>query len=962
MSAGRNRLSPNGPTPPTLIGRATLVAALRTLVQDVTDGRGGSALIVGEAGIGKTTVLTAVAGIGAALGCQVLSATADELDREFPLRLVDAALRSRGLTRPRMTVAGRAGLWSPSSGDPVLAGVEAALEQLDGLTRSGPAVLLVDDLQWADDASLLVLDRVSQASLQQPLLLVGAYRTTAGRPRLAELRRSMARRSATILTVDPLAPDEALVLAAHHAGGPPGPSLRQWVESAAGNPLFIREVVDALDRHGQLRKSATAVEVAPGSPSVPVIVSLRDVIAERLVSLDERTLDALRLAAAIGPDFTPAELGEISGMVPAALLAAMRESIASGVVEEAGDRLRFRHGLIRESLYESVPAAMRSAVHLDAARTLAGAGAPAPAVAVHLLHLAGDLPPWACEWLENDGAGLVYEAPGIAIRLVRAAQLGGEAAPERSENLNVLLARARFQLGALAEAAISAERVLKRTTDPGRAAEMVWIQAYAALRATEYRAAIQALQAGRSEWQLDEVWAVRLRTLHALVLGQSGDVDGGADLASEALDAARSAGDPFAIGHALFVLAWTASVRGSSQRMVEYIDAALEALSGEPAAADLRILLLANRGLGLAALGRSEEAMESYEIARAAAERSGSARLGLITMSVGCAHFENGRWDEALRDLGAALESADAPMFQLATSHGISAFIHAHRGDAEAAGRHLAAMDGVGVPVPGYLVWSWLARAALAERRGDTADALSCLEHALDSGPIYWYVCLPDILRLGPGTRPDLVSRALGLLSEPIDADSEPLVQAGWQQARATAARDAQAVLSGAERFADVPWCHAVSLETAADLIAASDPGRARRLLGEAVARYESLGARADVDRAEARLRAHGVRLGVRGGRRRPKTGWAALTPAEARVADLVAQGLTNHDIARRLFLSHRTVQSHVSRVLAKLDVPTRSGIARIATGPGRATGPDTPPAGRTGRVGSAADADDHVT
>ncbi|WP_194915294.1 ATP-binding protein [Catenulispora rubra] len=918
---------------PKIVGRSETVAELRALLDAVVTGRGGGALLEGEAGIGKSTVLSVVAGAAAEAGCQVLTATADELDREFPLHVIDVALRSKGLARPRPTAGDGSGLWSPSSGDPVLAGVEAALEQLDGLSRFGPTVLLVDDLQWADDASLLVLDRLSQASVQQPVLVIGAYRTTAGRERLAGLRRSMIRRSARILALGPLAAGDAVTLAAIHAGGRPGRGLRQWVESTAGNPLFIREVVDALDRHGYLRSADGVVEVVPDSPSAPVVLSLLDVIAERLVTLTEQTQDALRLAAVIGPEFGSAELGEISGMTPTSLLAALREAIGSGVVEEVGERLRFRHGLIRESLYESVPASLRSSAHLDAARAVARTGAQASAVAVHLLHMEGDLPPWASEWLVNDGASLVYDVPGVAIRLIRAAQIGAEPDPARWENLNVGLARARFQLGSLADAAAAAERVLERTTDPDHAAEMAWIKAYAALRATDYDVAVETIKTGRSKWRLGEVWVIRLRTLHALVLANSGDIDGGAELATQTLKAARAVADPFAVGHALFVLSWTESVRGNAGQMIDYIDAALEALSAERSATDLKILLLANRGMGLFAVGRGSEAMESYEIARGLAERSGSARLSMISMSVGCAHFESGDWDEALRDLATALETKEAPWFQFATCHGVSATIHAHRGDAKAAQGQLSALDEIGepaAPVPSYRAWVWLARAALAEQRGDLAEAVAHLELALDCGPVYWYMSMPGILRLGPQERPDLVAKVLDLVAVPLDADTEPLIRAGAEQARATAAGDAEAVLAAAERFGGLPWSRAVSLETAAELFAADDVERARGLLVEAMGLYEALGARVDMDRAEARLRACGIRLGVRGARRRPKTGLAALTTAEERVAKLVAEGLTNPDIADRLFLSRRTVQSHVSRVLAKLDVPSRSGIALI--------------------------------
>jgi DNA-binding CsgD family transcriptional regulator len=113
-------------------------------------------------------------------------------------------------------------------------------------------------------------------------------------------------------------------------------------------------------------------------------------------------------------------------------------------------------------------------------------------------------------------------------------------------------------------------------------------------------------------------------------------------------------------------------------------------------------------------------------------------------------------------------------------------------------------------------------------------------------------------------------------------------------------------------------------------LAAAGDVPRARAALGDAVRWYAHLGATWDVRRADARLRAHGVRRGPRSLHRRPATGWSALTPTERRVADLVAAGRSNPDIAAELVISRRTVQTHVSHILRKLALTTRTDISPI--------------------------------
>jgi DNA-binding CsgD family transcriptional regulator len=103
-------------------------------------------------------------------------------------------------------------------------------------------------------------------------------------------------------------------------------------------------------------------------------------------------------------------------------------------------------------------------------------------------------------------------------------------------------------------------------------------------------------------------------------------------------------------------------------------------------------------------------------------------------------------------------------------------------------------------------------------------------------------------------------------------------------------------------------------------------------LLAQALAGYESLEAGRDTARAEARLRDLGVRRGRRGARRRPPTGWESLTPTEHRVVDLVVEGLSNPKIGERLFISRRTVQTHLAHVFTKLGISSRTQLAAEAT------------------------------
>ena len=122
---------------------------------------------------------------------------------------------------------------------------------------------------------------------------------------------------------------------------------------------------------------------------------------------------------------------------------------------------------------------------------------------------------------------------------------------------------------------------------------------------------------------------------------------------------------------------------------------------------------------------------------------------------------------------------------------------------------------------------------------------------------------------------------------------------------------------------------HASACEdAAAGLVAAGRPADAVPLLVEAHDRYEAAGARSWANRTAAALRGLGVRRGTRGGRRRPPHGWDSLTPSEQAVSRLVAEGLTNREVADRLFVSPHTVNTHLRHAFEKLAVPTRTALA----------------------------------
>jgi DNA-binding NarL/FixJ family response regulator len=161
-----------------------------------------------------------------------------------------------------------------------------------------------------------------------------------------------------------------------------------------------------------------------------------------------------------------------------------------------------------------------------------------------------------------------------------------------------------------------------------------------------------------------------------------------------------------------------------------------------------------------------------------------------------------------------------------------------------------------------------------------------------------------------------------------------PHRQANALYCRGLLDQDATRLLEAAERYGDAcqPLLSAKALEAAAgDFVRAGDRGQARAAFTRAVEIYTSLGAATDVARLRTRFSAHGIRRGPHAKHRQARSGWDSLTPTETKIAALVQEGLSNPEIAAKLFLSRRTVATHVSHILKKLDVHSRIDIAREA-------------------------------
>ncbi|MFG2940424.1 ATP-binding protein [Streptomyces sp. NPDC048282] len=940
-----------------MIGREAERAILDSLVSDVAAGRGGCLLIEGEPGIGKSALLAHALAKARAAGCEVSAGQCDELGRRLPLSVMTRLLGvEAGSSDPRRAEAAlaleqpqQAAGWTMRllAGDPVVAATEQLLVLVDRLCTTGPLVLAVEDLHWADEASLLMWRRLCRASVQLPLLVIGTCRPAPGRAELEPLRRDLRSRGGQSVSLDRLTEAGVAELTGLLARGVPGPVLTERLRSAAGNPLYVRELLDALARVGALRSTEGRVELTAAGRDVEKLTELRDVIADRLAGLSADAQEALRAASLLGPEFSVRDLGAAVGRGAGSLLTVVEEALGAAVLESAGSRLRFRHGLLKEVLYEAMPPALRTEFLRRAAQELMASGAPVERVAELILPVLETAEDREWEWLADNAERLVVRAPIAAAELLEHAVRQAGPDDPRLPLLTAQLAALYFRMGPLDRAEELARTVLRQTADPELTGRVRWLLSTIGMRTGRYEAVVENWRAATADPRVGPVWRARLLALVALARHLLGQI-GRARLAmAEALDEGRKLGDPTAVGYALHAASVIRSWHGDQAGALALNDEALAEVGHDPDLVDLRLILLGKRVTDLDGVDRLQEAEEALTQARTLAERVGATRLSMTLVQGAERYYEHGRWDDALAVLD---EVTDLPPLWRLARRGLRALISAHRGrwqetaallDAPVAGK----APGQGPVAAAHLL---LARGLVAEREGRLSEAVGTLTELL--GDTYAHDVgnhpewLPALVRLALAAD-DLQTATAAALAARQAADRRP-------RPRTTAAADWCAGLLdqdpvrlraavGYHRAADrQPDLGNVLEDLAVVQAATGDLDAARVSFGESLAVRAELGADWDARRAAARLRPWGVRAGSRAPHARPSFGWDALTATERRVADLVAQGLSNPDIATRLLLSRRTVETHVSHILTKLQVRSRREVGTTARadsgGPGR--------------------------
>lgn len=887
--------------------------------------RGVSMSIEGTPGMGKSHLGWSVAERARALGARVVTARGRERLSRNSFGVVDELVGGTATAR-----------------DPG----DAAFEQIDAWAGQGPVLCWVDDLQWVDSASLTVLRRLAWAGRDLPLVLLLAGRSAPGREAVALVTRSVDHR----VVLPPMTDMAVEVLARGQLGGWPGPRLRRHLQRCRGNPLFVTDVLAGLTTSGRVGPAGRdRVDLIGPPPSAGA--GLQTQLDGHLRQVGETSRELLAALAAWGTPASRQELADLLYVTPSAIGTAVEAALASGVVQwsdggvngvaGAGTepRLQFVHDLYAERALALLDPAVLRSTHRRAATLRATAGDGAAVVAGHLL-LADDPAGDPDEDLVTALRAAVVQAgewaPAVRAELLGDLQAVGPVAT--GDEVAVERAQALYASGQQERSVEMAARHLAVTTDRGTAAALQTVVLRALINRADTVAAGRAIEATLAVPGLPDGVRRQLGQLRCWVRVLAGERARARAELGPLLDEAVAAGDVDVEYGLLTSLAILEYLDARPRDALDLVDRQSTLTLSEPGVESQGSALIWPPLFQLYADGVDTALRGSL-----AARRTGAA-LGARWLepfhsfvAAGIAATA-GNWDDAAVEGDTGLERAEEiGTGWISLAVGERAVLDVRCGHRDEARRRLADLAATG------FTWQFgspdpaLAQLLILEAGGAGAQAAAAARElwatAETAGPLWMLRAAPDVARIAlTGWDPDLARRVaqdvarLSVAQTPILAPVVDLV-GGMADGSVDRLRDAAAA---AVAVANVPLAAAAHEEVAVAAGAAGRPDIARAALDLALGTYRSMGAATDVDRAAARLRALGIRRGSRAAHRVDPGGPASLTATERRVTGLVRDGLTNPEIAARLFVSPRTVQTHVSHILAKLGVRSRVEVARM--------------------------------
>ncbi len=336
--------------------------------------------------------------------------------------------------------------------------VEEIVDLVETLSAERPVLLVAEDIHWADSASLLAILSVTRQLPLAALLVVVTARPSPLPAEVVRLLDDLAAGGARTLRLQPLKPDEVAVLAADMLGASPGPALTAMLAKAGGNPLWAVAMLRSLADGGMLRRVGDCVE--PTTFELPA--SLSDLVVRRLRHLPTATLELLQVTAVLGDAVSLRDVATVARRPPAEVVGQLRDAFEAQLLDEADDRVVFRHQLVHDAIYQHVPPPARRLLHREAAVALMAAGADHLDVADHLMLGAERGDEQAVGWLRDAARDASGQAPLVTVELLLRAEA---LLPDGHRDVDLVASeviQALLRAGRVSEASARAEAMLAR--------------------------------------------------------------------------------------------------------------------------------------------------------------------------------------------------------------------------------------------------------------------------------------------------------------------------------------------------------------------------------------------------------------------------------------------------------------------------------------------------------------------
>ncbi|GGZ21288.1 helix-turn-helix transcriptional regulator [Streptomyces poonensis] len=937
-----------------LLERDHEIGLLRSALSRVRSGDGGLVMIEGARGLGKSSLLEFLRTEAEAQDCHVVRARGSEFEREFSWAVVRQLFdRCPGEAVGRLTdevptaepadmaaaLLNRVplGAWAvptPQEGEGLHSVLHGLYRLCRALSSGQPLLLLVDDAQWADIASLRFLSYLVNRLEGNSILVVLANTHAEHDATQDLLMAACASPLATFTRLAPLSEDGVRRMITTRLGRDAHARvIRTCFELTEGNPLHLRELLDEMSGRGmEPDESALA--------GIPLLTPARVTweIRRRVSRLPANAVALARAVAVLDARADPQHSAHVAGLGEA------EASEAAGCLRDAevlraGVPYRFQRPVLRQVVYAQMPARDRSAAHRRSARSLQAAGALAAEVAEHVLRTDPAADPWAADVLSSAALDAMKEGdPRTAIHYLRRALAEP---PSADSHLAALADLGAAELRAHDPSAVaSLEEALRRTAEPGSRCRIRVELGLALAASGRFEEALVALDRDPGDTtteSADGVSAGPARTVTAIV----------SRLAPQPVHGPAGPLPAPLAGDLRCHAAVEALCRGVPARRVRRIAASALRATASGTAHDMG---LTPASIAAWTLAQCDDLGHAERVLADAARQAASAGHLLTKTTVESLRarvlYDTGRLRQAETAARGVLEHQNASSLRPAcVPLAAAVFVHCliERGRPDEAEK-LLNRTGLANRLPESALFAPLriARARLWIRleRCDTGldEMLACRE--LEAGPGWPYptaICeiLPDGVRALHQVEGERAARRFAL------DELERARAYGAGRPLAVALRTCGELEGGAGGLALMEEADGLlagrpdTLERARTLIAlgsalrrAGQRNAARRRLTAGMELAHGIGATVLDHEAGAELRLAGVRLARTGAR-----ACAALTPAEERVAQKAVEGLSNREIAQALFVTVKTVEWHLSQAYAKLGIGRRSELSQALGG-----------------------------